>query len=108
MAETTAVLTDRERLTPITQHRLLGADRRCWPRRLGKRRRRCVTVRGTKAKAQRRLWELLSTLDRGTEIPDGRILLRDWLDRWMRERIAPHRWQRQAAEAFADAMEKAG
>ena len=61
---------------------------------LGKRQRSFVTVRGTKAQAQRRLRELLSTLDKGMGLPAEKILLRDWLDRWMRERIAPNRRQR--------------
>ncbi len=60
----------------------------------GRRRRRFRTVRGTKAHARRELRKLLATLDRGMELPDERILLRDWLDRWMREVVAPHRRQR--------------
>ena len=28
------------------------------------------------------------------ELPDDRILIRDWLDRWMREAISPHKRQR--------------
>ena len=40
---------------------------------LGRRRRRFATVRGTKAHAQRRFRELLSTLDRGVGLPDGRL-----------------------------------
>ena len=50
-------------------------------------------MRGSKAKAQRELRKLLSTLDRGIDIPDDRITLRDWLSRWMREVIEPHRRQ---------------
>ncbi len=56
----------------------------------GVRRRRSVTVRGTKAQAQRRMRELLVEFDRGV-IPPTPILLRDWLARWMAERIIPHR-----------------
>ena len=54
---------------------------------LGQRQRRFLTVRGTKAQAQRKLRELLSTLDKGLALPGGKILLRDWLDRWLAERI---------------------
>ena len=61
---------------------------------LGKRRRQFRAVRGTKAHARRELRKFLSALDRGMELPNERILLRDWLDRWMREVVAPHRRQR--------------
>ena len=57
----------------------------------GRRRRRYKTLRGTKAQAQRELRRLLSSLDAGMSVPDENILLRDWLDRWLREVIAPHR-----------------
>ena len=63
---------------------------------LGKRRRKSLTVRGTKAAAQRELRRLLSTLDRGIYIPSERIRLADWLHRWMREVIEPHRRGRTA------------
>ena len=58
---------------------------------LGRRQRRFVTVRGTKAQAQRRLRELLSTIDRGLDLPPDKVLLRDWLQRWLREVVAPTR-----------------
>ena len=61
---------------------------------LGKRQRKFVTVQGTKAQAQRRLREFLTTLDQGIALPTEKILLRDWLDRWMQEIIAPNRRQR--------------
>ena len=61
---------------------------------LGKRRRKFITVQGTKAHAQRKLREFLTTLDQGIALPTEKILLRDWLDRWMQEIIAPNRRQR--------------
>ena len=61
---------------------------------LGRRQRKFVTVQSTKAQAQRRLRELLSILDKGLGLPAEKILLRDWLDRWMQEIIAPNRRQR--------------
>ena len=60
---------------------------------LGKRCRKYLTHRGTKAQAQRRLRELLSTLDRGIALPDGRMLVRDSLVRWMRDQVIPRRRQ---------------
>ena len=59
----------------------------------GRRRRRYRTVRGTKAHARRELRKFLSALDRGMELPDESILLRDWLDRWMAEVVVPQRSQ---------------
>ncbi len=56
----------------------------------GRRTRRSVTVRGTKAEAQRRLRELLSTVDHGIPVPNDRILIRDWLDRWLDEVVDPN------------------
>jgi hypothetical protein len=72
---------------------------------LGQRQRRFLTVRGTKAQAQRKLRELLSTLDKGLALPGGKILLRDWLDRWLAERITPNRRQG-TKERYRDIAEK--
>ena len=55
----------------------------------GKRQRRYQTVRGTKAHATRELRKLLTNLDHGMNLPDDRILVRDWLKRWIREVIEP-------------------
>ena len=60
---------------------------------LGKCRRKYVTARGTKVQAQRKLRELLSSMDRGIDISTDKILFRDWLDRWMRDLIIPQRRQ---------------
>ena len=62
----------------------------------GKRRRKYDTVRGTKAEAQRRLRELLTHQDKGVTLFTKRILLRDWLQRWIQEVIA--RYRRQATK----------
>ena len=59
----------------------------------GKRLRKYDTVRGTKSEAQRRLRELLSTLDKGVTLSTKRILLRDWLQRWVNEVIEPYKRQ---------------
>ena len=55
----------------------------------GHRRRHYQTVRGTKAHATRELRKLLTNLDRGMNLPDARVLLRDWLKRWMSEVLEP-------------------
>lgn len=62
----------------------------------GKRDRRYFTVRGTKKQAQQRLRELLTELDGGAVPSSERIKMRDWLDRWMLDRIVGH--QSQATE----------
>ena len=72
---------------------------------LGQRQRRFLTVRGAKAQAQRKLRELLSTLDKGLALPGGKILLRDWLDRWLAERITPNRRQG-TKERYQDIVQK--
>ena len=72
---------------------------------VGKRRRRHETVQGTKAVAQRRLRELLSTLDQGMDLPVGKLLVRDWLDRWMTDHVAPNR-RLKTRERYADIVEK--
>lgn len=68
---------------------------------LGKRRRKTTTVRGAKAAAQRELRRLLSTLDRGIDLPSEKIPLRDWRRRWVREIIVPHRRQATAERCRA-------
>ena len=60
----------------------------------GKRQRKSKTVRGTKTHAQLVLRQMLTALDKGIGLTTEKILLRDWLDRWMSERIIPHRRQR--------------
>ena len=60
---------------------------------LGQRRRKFVTVRGNKAQAQRKLRELLSNVDQGIAIPNGKLSLGDWLERWLVEVVATGRRQ---------------
>ena len=68
---------------------------------LGKRRRKTTTFRGAKAVAQRKLRRLLSTLDRGIDLPSEKILPRDWRRRWVREIIVPYRRQATAERCRA-------
>ena len=56
----------------------------------GKRIRRFASVKGTKKQAQQRLRELLTELDGGIEPFTGRILMRDWLNRWMSDCVEEH------------------
>lgn len=71
----------------------------------GKRRRKSKTVRGTKTHAQRVLREMLATLDKGMGLSAEKVLLRDWLDRWMAERITTHRRQK-TKERYQDIINR--
>ncbi len=71
----------------------------------GKRRRKYVTVRGSKRYAQRRPRELLSTLDQGMGLPMGWVTPREWLDRWMAEVVTPRRRQG-TKERYAEVIER--
>ena len=56
----------------------------------GKRIRRFVSVKGTKRQAQQRLRELLNELDGGIVPSTERIMMRDWLPRWMSDCVEGH------------------
>lgn len=56
----------------------------------GRRRRHFETVRGRKGDAQRRLTELLSSLDKGVYTPPGRLTVADYLHRWLKEYVSPN------------------
>lgn len=49
----------------------------------GKRKRKFVSVKGTKKLADEKLRELLRTLDKGVPLTVNRIRLKDWLARWV-------------------------
>ncbi|MCP3686540.1 MAG: site-specific integrase, partial [bacterium] len=53
----------------------------------GKRMRKSVTVRGTKADAQRKLRELLTNLDKGTPIDATKKTVGEFLDQWLRDYV---------------------
>ena len=59
---------------------------------LGKRQRRSLTVRGTKSQAERKLREILATVDKGGDPTPAKVRVKDWLDRWMDE-VVVHRRQ---------------
>lgn len=51
----------------------------------GKRRRKSVTVRGTKKDAQRELNRLLTELDTGSFVEPSKLTVADYLDRWLKD-----------------------
>ena len=55
----------------------------------GKRRRKFVSVKGMKVDAERKLREILSSLDKGIPVATDRIKVADWLDRWLAEYVEP-------------------
>ena len=57
----------------------------------GKRRQQWVSVKGTKADAQRKLTELLHQVDTGLSIPKGKLTVRDWLAQWLVQDIKPYK-----------------
>ncbi|MFC1962971.1 tyrosine-type recombinase/integrase [Chloroflexota bacterium] len=56
----------------------------------GKPKRYFETVRGRKGDAQRRLTELLSSLDKGVYTPPGRLILADYLHKWLKDYVWPN------------------
>jgi integrase len=60
-----------------------------------------INVKGKKADAERRMRELLASLDRGLPINTGKLTVSEWFDRWIDEHIAPNRRQR-TTERYRD------
>ena len=70
----------------------------------GKRRRKFEHVQGKKA-ADRRLRELLVSLDRGMPISTDKVTVAEWLDKWLTEHIGPTTRQK-TAERYRDVTKK--
>ena len=66
----------------------------------GKRQRKFVAVQGKKADAERKLRELLASLDKGAPIDTGRITVAEYLHRWHADYVVPHTRPR-TAERYA-------
>ena len=54
----------------------------------GKRRRKWISVKGTKRDAERRLAEVIHEVDTGTFVEPSRITLAEYLGQWMRDYVA--------------------
>ena len=72
----------------------------------GKRLTKAVTVRGTKAEAQRKLREMLTALDQGRNPVPADVSLCDWLDRWMSEEIAPPKRRQRTHETYRNVIDR--
>ena len=72
----------------------------------GKRLTKAVTVRGTKAEAQRKLREMLTMLDQGRNPVPADVSLRDWLERWMSEKIAPPKCRQRTYETYRNVIDR--
>ena len=55
----------------------------------GKRLRKFTNVKGTKAQAEKKLRELLTSLDTGMPVSTDKISFGQWLSKWMAEYIIP-------------------
>ena len=60
----------------------------------GKRKRKYVSVKGTKKLAEQKLRELLSATDKGIPIDSRKITLGEWLQKWMDEYVVPTKSQK--------------
>ena len=72
---------------------------------MGKRLTKAVTVRGTKAEAQRKLREMLTAIDQGRNPVPADVSLREWFQRWMDEVVVPNRRQR-TQETYRNAIDR--
>ena len=54
----------------------------------GKRRRKFVAVKGTKTQAQRKLRELLTSVDYGMSLDTSKVTLGEFLGRWPQDYVA--------------------
>ena len=68
----------------------------------GRRQRKFLSVRGKKADADRRLREVLASLDRGLPLDEGRVTLGEFLQRWIRDYAEPHTKPRTAERYESD------
>lgn len=60
----------------------------------GKRLRKFVNAKGTKAEAQRQLRELLSMKDKGITLYGRRVTVAQWLGKWLQEYVVPNTRQK--------------
>lgn len=60
----------------------------------GKRRRKFISVTGTKNEAQRQLREYLSTIDKGIPLNAEKVTVAQWLDRWLKEYVVSNTRQK--------------
>ena len=72
----------------------------------GKRRTKAETIRGTKAEAKRLLRARLSALDKGENPVPADTPLRDWLDRWMSEKITPPKRKQRTQETYRNVIDR--
>ncbi len=59
----------------------------------GKRKRKYLNIRGTKAEAQRKLRDLLVASDKGIPINAKKVNVAQWLQKWLEEYVIPKRRQ---------------
>ena len=72
----------------------------------GKRKTKAKTIKGTKAQAERKLREMLTVLDKGQNPVPADVTLREWLDRWMSEKIAPPKRKQRTQETYRNVIDR--
>jgi integrase len=68
----------------------------------GKRLRKFANVKGTKAEAQRKLREILASVDKGLPVDISRITIGEFLQRWLKDYAIPNTRPRTAERYESD------
>ena len=68
----------------------------------GRRQRKFVNVKGTRKEADRKLRDILASLDKGLPVDAGKVSLSEMLQRWMRDYVVPNTRARTAERYESD------
>ena len=68
----------------------------------GQRRRKFVNVKGSKAAAQRKLREILASLDKGLPVDVGKVTVGEFFQRWQQDYVIPNTRPRTAERYESD------
>ncbi len=71
----------------------------------GKRKQECISVKGTKKKAEKRLAERLLQVDTGEYVKPSKLTVADFLERWLRDYVRPL-LSPKTAEGYQDIVRK--
>jgi integrase len=68
----------------------------------GRRQRKFVNVKGTRKEADRKLRDILASIDKGLPVDAGKLSLREMLQRWLRDYVVPNTRARTAERYESD------